>query len=159
MSCRVHVRAVCNWTRSHTYTVTCTVDLMLDKVWGRVDTRVHMERADSEVHEGQVDSSVGPGTEGHEVQVVLDDADNTAGAVEKVSELQTKLGRAIQRAVEDCQELVDFDSLHRRLRIKKHTGKRLSRDEIQRHQHTMTLLHARVSHKKVELSDLTKQFF
>lgn len=108
-----------------------------------------------EGNENQVTSEAG--TEKHEAQAILEFNDDV-GCVENQAVLQTKLGSPIQRALGDSQALLQFDRLHHKLKTKRQMLKKLSRDEIQRHQHMMTHLHSCLVDKKKELSELTKQY-
>ena len=88
-------------------------------------------------------------------QVILNENEDMAldlGNTE-VAELKTKLGKAIQHAVGDSDELKSFDELHRRLMV----GKRLAQCEIRQHQQLMSLLQAQVLRNKSELASNIKQ--
>ena len=75
----------------------------------------------------------------------------------EVAELKTKLGKAIQRAVGDSDELKSFDELHRRLKMKKLIGRRLAQCRILQHQQLMSLLQAQILHNISELAFNIKQ--
>jgi len=57
----------------------------------------------------------------------------------------------------DSENLNQFDKLQRRFKVKKQSGKRLSRDEIFEHQRTMAIFHTRVVCTKSHLADQVKQ--
>jgi len=52
---------------------------------------------------------------------------------------------------------MQFDKLQQRLKVKKQSGKRLSRDEIFEHQHTIAIFHTCIVCTELHLADQVKQ--
>jgi len=96
--------------------------------------RVYTEQSNDQLREPQNGSE-------DDDQVVLEHNIGTEGLEDvadtestDVTELQTKLCKAIQRAVGDINELRLLDELHSRLKGKKALGRKLAPDEKLRHQ-------------------------
>ena len=90
-------------------------------------------------------------------QVILVDDTNAVEAEGQQVDLDTKLGKALQQVLGDSEDLNRFDKLQRRLKVKKQSGKRLSRDEIFEYQRTMAIFHTRIVCTKLHLADQVKQ--
>jgi len=90
-------------------------------------------------------------------QVILVDNTNAVEAEGQQVDLDTKLGKALQQVLGDSEDLNRFDKLQRRLKAKKQSGKRLSRDEILNTNILMAIFHTRIVCTKLHIADQVKQ--